>query len=281
MAWRAVLLSTLLAIAACGRGQEYELRGQVLAVDSDRQQITVKHEDIQGFMPAMTMPFRVRDRDALAARVPGELIRATLVVAAGEAYLKDIEPTGRAPLPESPAVSSFDLLEPGQPIPDEPFVDQSGRPVRLSDWRGKAVGVTFIYTRCPLPDFCPLMDRHFGSVQKSVTADPGLRPRVRLVSVSFDPDFDRPPVLNAHAKRAGADPDVWSFVTGERNDIDRFASRFGVSIIRENKTAAQEIVHNLRTAVIDPQGRLVKIFSGNEWQPAELLNALRSSLDTR
>ncbi len=278
MAWRALLLSTLLAIAACARGQEYELRGQVLAVDRDRQQITVKHEDIQGFMPAMTMPFRVGDREQLSARVPGELIRATLVVATGRAYLKDIERTGQAPLTETTAVKAFDLLEPGQPVPDEPFVDQSGTPVRLSDWRGRAVAVTFIYTRCPLPDFCPLMDRHFASAQKAVVSDPGLRNRVRLVSVSFDPDFDRPPVLKAHAQRAGADPAVWSFVTGDRDDIDRFASRFGVSIIREDKTG-QEIVHNLRTAVIDPQGRLVKVFSGNEWQPAELLNGLRSAID--
>lgn len=278
MAWRALLVSTLLAIGACARGQEYELRGQVLAVDRDRQQITVKHEDIQGFMPAMTMPFRVGDREQLSARVPGELIRATLVVATGRAYLKDIERTGQAPLTEATAVRAFDLLEPGQPVPDEPFVDQSGTPVRLSDWRGKAVAVTFIYTRCPLPDFCPLMDRHFASAQKAVASDPGLRNRVRLVSVSFDPDFDRPPVLKAHAQRAGADPAVWSFVTGDRDDIDRFASRFGVSIIREDKTG-QEIVHNLRTAVIDPQGRLVKVFSGNEWQPAELLNGLRSSID--
>jgi protein SCO1/2 len=280
MAWRALVISALLAMLACARGQEYELRGQVLAVDRERRQITVKHEDIKGFMPAMTMPFTVRNHGALDARAPGELIRATLVVGSGEAYLKDIERTGEAPLAEAAAPRAFDLLDPGETVPDEPFVDQGGASRRLSDWRGKAVAVTFIYTRCPLPDFCPLMDRNFAWVQKAVEADPALRERVRLVSVSFDPDVDRPPVLKAHAAKAGADPAVWSFVTGDRDDIDRFASRFGVSIVREDP-AAQEIVHNLRTAVIDPQGRLVRVFSGNDWQPADLLNELRSSIDAR
>jgi protein SCO1/2 len=273
-------MSSLLAVAACSRGQEYELRGQVLAIDLERQEIRVQHEDIKGFMPAMTMPFKVRDGEVLAARAPGEIIRATLVVEGGRTYLKDIEKTGQAPLAEGPSPPTFDMLDAGEAVPDEPFVDQNGDSRRLSEWRGKAVAVTFIYTRCPLPDFCPLMDRHFAAVQKAVAADPGLRDRVHLVTVSFDPDFDRPPVLKAHAARAGADPAIWSFVTGDREDIDRFGSRFGVSIIRDEK-AAPEIVHNLRTAVIDAKGRLVKVLSGNEWQPADLLNELRSSIDAR
>jgi protein SCO1 len=277
---RVILLAALVCTAACSRGREYELRGQVLAVNRERQEITVKHEDITGFMPAMTMPFRVADRAELEARVPGELIRATLVVGSNEVHLEDVERTGEAPLGEAPPVTTFDLLEPGEDVPDEPFVDQGGAPRRLSQWRGKAVAVTFIYTRCPLPDFCPRMDRQFAAVQKEVAADPALRDRVHLVSISFDPDFDRPPELNAHATRAGADASTWSFVTGDRDDIDRFASRFGVSIIREDKTG-QEIVHNLRTAVIDPQGRLVRVFNGNDWTPSELINELRMSVASR
>jgi protein SCO1/2 len=281
--FKTAIVSAVLAIAlaGCSSGRRYELRGQVLAVNPERQEITVKHEDIKGFMPGMTMPFKVRDRALLEGRAPGEMISATLVVGTDEAYLEDIRRTGEAPLTESaPTAGTFDLLDPGAIVPDEPLVDQDGRSRRLSDWRQKAVAVTFIYTRCPLPDFCPLMDGHFAAVQKQVAADPVLRGRVQLVSVSFDPVFDKPSVLAAHARRVGADPSSWSFVTGDTDDIDRFASRFGVSIIRED-TPTQEIVHNLRTAVIDGAGRLVRVISGNDWKPAELVAELRKSIERR
>jgi protein SCO1/2 len=280
MAWRHALLVLALWAAGCSRAREYELAGQVLAVDPARQEVTVKHEDIAGFMPGMTMPFKVRDRAALEARVPGELIRATLVVGTDESHLEDIVHVGNAPIVGAPAPRTFDLLQPGQPLPDGPFLDQDGTARRLSDWRGKALAVTFVYTRCPLPDFCPLMDRHFAAVQTQVASDPELRDRIQLVSVSFDPDFDRPAVLKQHAARAGADPALWSFVTGSRDEIDRFASRFGVSIVR-GTAAGQEIVHNLRTAVVDRDGRLVTVLPGNDWQPAGLLNELRRAVDAR
>jgi protein SCO1/2 len=124
------------------------------------------------------------------------------------------------------------------------------------------------------------MDRHFASIQKEVKEDPALNGRVQLVSVSFDPDFDTPQVLSAHAERVGADPAMWSFVTGQRDDIDRFASRFGVSVMRDDRTT-QEIVHNLRTAVIDATGRLHRMHTGNEWKPADVLTDLRSALAGR
>jgi protein SCO1/2 len=278
-----LLLFICLFAVSCGRStaneKRYDLKGKVVVVEPEKHLVTVAHEDVKGFMPAMTMPFRVESRAQLDTLVPGELIRATLVVGDREVHLKDVERTGAAPLTEAPP-RTFDLLDPGEAVPDEPFVDQSGTSRRLSDWRGKAVAVTFIYTRCPLPDFCPRMDQHFSAVQKEVVADPALRERVHLVSISFDPSFDRPAVLKAHAARAGASAGTWSFVTGDQEDIDRFASRFGVSTVREDATA-QEIVHNLRTAVIDPQGRLVKVFRGNDWKPAELLHELRASIDTR
>lgn len=274
-------LVLLVSIASCSRAREYELRGQVLAVDKERQEITVRHEDIVGFMPSMTMAFRVEDRDELLARVPGELIRATLVVGEAQVHLRDVERTGEAPLAEAARPArTFDMLEPGEPVPDEPFVDQDGASRRLSDWRGKALAVTFIYTRCPLPEFCPAMDRNFKAVKEEALRDPALRDRIHLLSISFDPEFDRPKVLKGHADRAGADGAVWSFVTGDRDDIDRFASRFGVSVIREGQSAV-DIVHNLRTAVIDPDGRLVRILGGNDWKPADLLRELRTALDGR
>jgi protein SCO1/2 len=262
-------------VCACARTPEYELRGQIVAVDSARQEITIKHEDIRGFMPGMTMPFKVRDASLLTGRTPGELIRATLVVEETEGYLKSIEVTGRAPLTEAPPAPRVDPLAPGDAVPDVSLVDQDGKPRHLADWRGHPVAVTFIYTRCPLPDFCPLVDRHFAEVQRDVLSDPRLRARVRLLSISFDPGFDTPAVLAGHAKKLGADPAVWTFLTGERDGIDAFASRFGVSVMREDPKAT-ELVHNLRTAVIDANGRLVKILNGIQWQPSELVAELRS-----
>ncbi len=284
MPLKSVIAAAILAaagVAACSRARSYELRGQIVAVNPSRQEITVKHEDIRGFMPGMTMPFRVRDRSMLEGRTPGELITATLVVSDNDAHLENITRTGHADLPAPEgATGSLDLLEPGGEVPDEPFIDQNGTSRRLSEWRKKVIAVTFIYTRCPLPDFCPQMDRQFAAVQKTASQDPALANRFHLLSVSFDPEHDAPPVLAAHAKRVGADTTSWSFVTGHATDIDRFASRFGVSVMREGQTTA-EIVHNLRTAVIDGNGRLVRVFGGRDWTPADLVSELRQAIGGR
>jgi protein SCO1/2 len=271
------LLLALLTCAACDRAKRYPLVGQVLSVDTANQQLVIKHQDIHGFMPGMTMPFRVKDGSQLAGRKPGDLVTATLVVADRQAYLEDVRKTGEAPVAESDVPRpSTPLVAEGAAVPDAEFVDQDGHRRRLSDWRGKALAVTFIYTRCPLPDFCPLMDRHFAAIQKALAGDPALASRVHLLSVSFDPQHDTPAVLKTHAGRLHADPAVWSFLTGARGTLDTFAGGFGVNIIREDGTPT-EIVHNLRTAVIDGNGRLVTVLRGNEWQPADLLNALRTA----
>jgi protein SCO1/2 len=123
------------------------------------------------------------------------------------------------------------------------------------------------------------MDRHFAAVQKTIQEDRSLNGRVQLLSVTFDPAYDTPPVLRAHAKKVGAQPDTWSFLTGERDDIDRFAARLGVSVVREQNAA--DIVHNLRTAVIDADGRLEQVFTGNEWTPAEVVSTVREALKDR
>jgi protein SCO1/2 len=273
-----ILLATAMG---CSRPREHELRGQVLAVDRARQEITVKHEDIQGFMPGMTMSFRVADAAALEARKPGDLIHATLAVDDTTAYLKDIRTTGHAALTEPPpSHPRVDVLTAGQAVPDTALVDAEGASRRLSDWRGKAVALTFIYTRCPVPNFCPLMDRHFGEVQRAIASDAVLQNRAHLLSISFDPAHDTPAVLHAHAMKAGANPRVWTFLTGEPRDVEAFGARFGVSIVPD-EASAPEIMHNLRTAVIDAQGHLVQILNGNEWAPRDLIDALRSASDAR
>ena len=120
------------------------------------------------------------------------------------------------------------------------------------------------------------MDRHFATIQRALKGDPRLRSRVRLLSISFDPAHDTPAVLKAHAKTLAADPTLWSFLTSDRDDIDRFAARFGVTVIREENT--RDITHTLRTAIIDPSGKLVKVYTGVEWTPQQILGDLEAAV---
>lgn len=263
-------------LPACSRARQYDLRGQVLAVDRARQELTIRHEDIRGFMPGMTMPFKVKDPRFLDGCEPGDLVRATLVVQDATGYLSSVTRTGHAELTEAPPAPRVELLEPGQPVPDVDLTDETGVRHRLSEWRGRVVAVTFIYTRCPLPDFCPRIDQRFKTVQDEILDDPAIRDRYRLLSVSFDPAFDTPPVLAAHARQVGADPRIWRFATGGRDTVAAFASRFGTSIIRDG-VEADGVTHNLTTAVIASDGTLLSVLRGTEWAPADLLHALRQA----
>ena len=277
---RRIAIVALLAASACSRAPEprrYEVRGQIVSVDPERQQLVVDHEDIKGFMPAMVMPYKVQDAALLEGKQPGDLVTATLVVEEVNAYLSTLTTTGRAPLKSpaaGPLVTDTDLLKDGDLVPDHALVDQSRTPRPMESLRGHRVSLTFVYTRCPVPDFCPLMDKQFVEVQQAIRKTPALAD-VRLVSVTIDPEFDTPAVLAAHAKALGADPGLWHFVTGDRAEVLAFAKRFGV--IAEPGEPGAPVVHNLRTAVIDPQGRLVKTYSGNMWSPAELVADLTAA----
>lgn len=268
----ASVVAIMLVAAGCSREQSYKLAGQVVAVDRERLEITIKHETIPGFMPGMTMPFKVTDVRLLDGHKPGDLVIATLVVTSSESHLTSVVHTGQARL----AASKTDTAAPfvaGTLAPDADLIDESGKHRKLSSWRGQMLAVTFIYTRCPLPEFCPKMNRHFAAAQAAILDDPRLKGRVHLVSVSLDPAFDRPPVLAEHARRAHADPAVWTFLTGDERNIDLFGLPFGVYAVRDAKTPGN-VTHNLRTAIVDGEGRVQKIFSGADWTPADLIAAL-------
>ena len=261
--------------------REYQLKGQILSLGqtlpSGWRELSVKHEDIPNYMPAMTMAYYVRKPAQLEGLAPGDHITATLVLEGGEVYLDKVVRTGHAEIPAGARpVKVMDVMAPGDEVPGDTLQDQEGRPRVLQDWRGKAVAVTFVYTRCPVPDFCPLMDRHFVELQRRIRSDPALVDRIHLVSVSFDPEHDTPAVIAKHATARGADPRTWSYLTGTPQAIEHFTSRFGVSAIVESDSVAS-ITHNLRTAVIDPRGRLVKVYSGNEWTVDALLADLRNA----
>jgi protein SCO1/2 len=228
-------------------------------------------------MPAMTMPFQVEDPALLAGAVPGDLVTATLVVEEVRAYLTTLNVTGHADLntnSDRPAISSVDILEPGDSVPGTPLFDTTGAAMSLPALRGHRVALTFIYTRCPLPDFCPLMDRHFAQVQAAIAMTPALAD-VQLVSVTVDPEFDTTEVLREHAESLGASPDIWRFVTTEPRFLREFAANFGV-VAEPDPADATAVLHNLRTAIIGPDGRLVSVLGGNTWTPAELIAELES-----
>jgi len=279
------ILCLAVGAAACARPSDqrtYTLQGQVLSIEIPRRQLTIKHEEIKNLMPAMTMPYDVKDEKLLSGLAPGDLINATLVIASNEAYLTTIRKVGQAPLEKPPAEttlaprasSGFELLKPGEQVPRGAFVDQDGRKRSFDSFKGSPVVLTFVYTRCPLPTCCPLMDRHFVTIQTSLANDAALR-RVHLVTVSFDPSYDTPPVLKKHARELKADLTRWTFLTGDRDEVDRFAMRFGVSIARAMNDP-RDITHNLRTAIVDADGKLVKVYTGNDWTPAQVLMDLKT-----
>ncbi len=270
------------ASSGCSRSPQetprtFTLVGQVLALRDDGTEVTIRHEDIKGFMPAMTMPFRVKDPALCRGRRVGDLVRATLVVTDSDAWLSSLERTGWAPVPEhvdrpAPAV---ELLKPGDALRDETLIDQDGRAFRLSTFRGSAVLLTFIYTRCPLPDFCPRMDSLFAGVQRAIRAGRVGGP-VHLLSVSFDPDYDTPEVLKVHAAQVGADPALWTFATGPKQRIDAWGALLGFSVIRSDSDP-NDLTHNLRTAVLAPEGQLVTVLDGSRWSVDQALAALASA----
>jgi protein SCO1/2 len=276
----ALLTAAVVTVTSCARpepARRYELTGQILAVQQERSELTIRHDDIPGFMPAMTMTYRVEPTSLLNGRAPGELVAATLEVDDTEGRLVAITHRGQAAVPESAnqIAMASSLLDVGDPVPDAAFIDQTDRRRSFSEWRGALTLVTFIYTRCPLPNYCPLMDQNFATLQGALAEDPVLRGQVKLVSISFDPEHDTPAVLAAHAARRRADPAVWTFLTGDRVTIDRFAGTFGVGVLRTD--GAAEITHNLRTTLVGRDGRVLKIYSGSDWTPGTVLSDLRAA----
>ena len=280
----ALLATTFFAMRRGARPAErtYTLQGQVQSITPDRQEAMVKHGEIAGLMPAMTMPYKFKTKAELDALKPGDVIDGTLVIVSNDAFLTGVRKTGEAPIEKPPAESLITgatldrataLLQPGDTVPDGAFVDQDGRRKTLQAFRGSSVVLTFIYTRCPLPTFCPMMDRHFVTIQEHMKTDPALR-HVQLVTVSFDPVRDTPAVLRQHAKELDADLKHWTFLTGDLKAVSTFASRFGISVVR-NPNDDRDITHNLRTAVIAADGTLMKVYTGNEWTPDEILADLK------
>ena len=269
-------------IAGCSRGtppRQFPITGQIIAVHADRRELTIKHGDIEGLMPGMTMTFPVVPPTLIDGRVAGDLVSGTLELGDQGARIVALTRTGSAPLPSASEIAlASGVLRIGDAVPDAAFIDQHDKRRSFSEWKGSPTLVTFIYTRCPLANFCPLMSQNFATLQRTIAEDPKLRGQVKLVTISFDPEHDTPAVLTAYAAKLKADPAVWTFLTGDKATIEKFAARFGVGLLRPPETPA-EYTHNLRTTLIGADGRVVKIYSGNDWTPGAALADLRALAD--
>jgi len=278
------LVATAAAALAAGCGQarpasetkQYQLTGQILDVRPEKLEVLVRHDEIAGFMAAMTMPYKVRDAALLKDREPGDLFTATLVVSDSLGVLTTLSKTGTAPIvlptPQpvaNPATTTTNALTEGSQIPDISLTDQAGRTRRLSSLGGHRLVITFMYTTCPMPDYCPLLDKHFASLQGTLAQTPALDD-VRLVSITIDPSVDTPAVLAAHAAKVKANPAIWRFYTGDGAAIGTFAGGFGLSVVRNDKDLT-DISHTLRTLIVTGDGRLAKVRTGNSWTPADIL----------
>jgi protein SCO1/2 len=278
-----IALSVLLAAASCaGRRveeQRFDFKGKVLAVDRSKGEVTVEHEEVKGYMAAMTMDFPLRDADALKTVAAGDGIQATLVVTADADWLE--HPVITKTLPGSAGTTPpVGPTEPqlGAEVPDVKLVNQDGRPLSTRQFKGRALAVTFVYTRCPMPDQCPLMSTNFAELNGALASDAELGKKAHLLSVTLDPEYDTPEVLRRYgATYAGGHFDTWDFATGDPAAVRRLAEFFGLMY----KADGAQVIHSLRTAVVTPEGKLYKIYRGNEWKPSEVLNDLKAAAEAR
>jgi protein SCO1/2 len=262
--------------SASPNAQRYELKGTVVSTDARGETVTIAHQEIPGYMEAMTMPFKPKDHWVLDQAKPGNRIQATLVVDGLRSWLEDVVLVEDAP---DSAATASGTAEPqaGAEVPDFAFTNQDGKRVALHDYRGRALVITFIYTRCPLPDYCPLMTNNFAEIVREIKDDAALYDRTRLLSITVDPEYDTPAVLREYgAKHTGESGAAafahWQFATAKPDEIKQVAAWFGL----QYWPAGGQIVHSLRTAVIAPDGHLVKIYRGNDWRPAEIVADLRA-----
>lgn len=274
-----LLSASFLLLNGCApkpsNAQRYEFKGKVLSVDRAKGEAKVEHEEVKGYMAAMTMDFPLRDAEALKVLEAGDLLSATLVIEDDGGYWLD-NPVITKGLagggPVTPPAGSGEP-QPGAEVPDVKLVNQDGRPLSPKQLKGRAVVVNFIYTRCPLPDQCPLLSANFARLNAAILADEGLRTRAHLLSVTLDPEFDRPEVLKSYGKTyAGGRFDNWDFATGDPAEVRRLAEFFGLVY----KAEGGQVIHSLRTAVVTPEGKLLKVYRGNEWKPDEVLNDLKN-----
>jgi len=290
-----LLCATILISVSCHRSKpqatkRYPFTGRIISVDPQDQSANVDGDLIQGFMEPMVMPYKFKPASALRQLSAGDSISAEIVVvdhdprdenAGADSWLENVKVTGHAPQPPANGPKSFHIPSPGEEVPDFAFTNQDGKPVSIKQFRGKVLMVTFIYTRCPFPDFCPRMSSNFESVYKQIGSNPSLA-HVQLLSVSFDPEHDTPRVLRDYGFSVAHSHDAalfrrWQFAAPKAAALPKIADFFALTV----KPEGGMITHNLSTAVIGPDGRIMNWYHGGDWQVSDLIKDAVSSHTTK
>ena len=258
------------------QGRRFEFKGTVVSVDKAQQTATISHEDIKDYMEGMTMPFKIKDAWVFDELKPGDGVQATLVVTDTSGWLEQVVVVQKTAGAQTGTPESSPQPQPGDAVPDFRLVNQDGRAVSLKNYKGKALLLTFIYTRCPVPEYCSLMSSNFARLERELKKDPSLYARTHLLSVSFDPAYDTPKVLRSYGAATTGNYDKetfahWEFATGSGEEVKKMAQFFGLAYVPEK----DQIVHSLQTALVGPDGKIFKLYPGNEWQPDDVLTDVR------
>ncbi len=269
----AFVATALLLFAGCSHqpaAKRYELQGRVVAVDAANHELTIAHGDIPGFMEAMTMPYLVGSGNdwVFRAIAPGDQIHATLVVS-DHAELQDISFTKGSDT-AGDGTSQLRIPQPGDDVPDFTLTNQSGETIHFKQFHGKPLLLTFIYTRCPFPDYCLRMSSNFAQVLQQLQKNPKAFADSQLLSISIDPEHDKPAALRSYGQRyvGRVDPNFqhWQFASGSTDEVRKAANFFGLAY----NTKDGQIVHGLRTVLIGKNGNVLKVYSGNAWKPDDV-----------
>jgi protein SCO1 len=277
------VITALLNLCWCLTGcrnspkQHYSLQGRVLGKSERANEIIIKHNDIPGLMPAMTMVYPVRDTKGFEEVQPGDLINADLVVNGNNSYwlerLAVRDKTSRGLISSLPP---HELLR-GEQVPDLPFTNQDGKALRLGEFRGKAVLITFIYTRCPFPTFCPLISNEFAEIHKELAKTQGDFEKTHLISITLDPEYDTPSILRKYGlSYLDNDPtgfEHWDFVSTNPGDLRKLATAFGLEFLEQDN----QISHSLETVLLSSDGTVSQSWLGNNWKTSEVISALRQA----
>jgi protein SCO1/2 len=281
-----ILCACFLAMnLACGprrsaNEKRYDLKGKIVAIDKTDRTATIAHQDIVGYMPAMTMPFKIKNEADLQMIKPGDEITGTLVVDELASWV-EIATIAEGGATISPTAEVPGEPKPGDPVPDFALTNQDGKRIHLAQYRGQALALTFIYTRCPQPDQCTLMSNNFAAIDRELQKQPEVYQKTHLLSISFDSEYDTPKVLRSygasHTERYSDESfQHWEFAGGSSDEVKGIAQFFGMRYYHDTASGEDQVIHSLRTAVIGPDGKLVKLYRGNEWKPEEILADLKS-----
>ena len=262
--------------ASDGQAKHYPVRGKIVAVDAGHGEIVLDAAEIPGFMEAMTMPYKLKNPTIVSELHPGDSITATLIATDNSDLLDEIVIIAQAKPDYKPSFF-YHPIQPGDRVPDFHLLNQSDKQIHLGQFHGKILLMTFIYTRCPVADFCPRMSRNFAQIDKMLAADPGLYKKTHLLSVSFDPDYDTPQVLRSYGssytgRYTTETFDHWDFAAPSKADLAPVLRYFDVGATPEKD---RTITHSLSTLVIGPDGRVFKWYPTNDWTPDQVVNDVK------